>query len=100
MKAVFYTSTNLSGAAKEFSKRLGIKLYENKKMDKYPAIKCNVSSKGEKIYHLPFDQQYDKTKIDSKRGEKYCMTVSEAVKLKSLRTIFLQVDMQFKSLTR
>jgi hypothetical protein len=27
-------------------------------------IKCNISKRsGEKIYHLPFDQQYDKVKI-------------------------------------
>ena len=30
-----------------------------------------------KIYHLPFDQKYDVTKID-KKGEFYAMTVREA----------------------
>ena len=33
---------------------------------------------GEKIYHLPFDQQYDKTKLEKKYGEFYCKTVKEA----------------------
>lgn len=32
----------------------------------------------EKIYHLPFDQQYDKTKVEPARGEFYCRTVAEA----------------------
>jgi len=31
----------------------------------------------EKIYHLPFDQQYDNTKIFEK-GEFYCRTTEEA----------------------
>jgi hypothetical protein len=41
-------------------------------------IKCNVNpSKKEKIYHLPFDQQYDRTQV-SRRGECYVATVREA----------------------
>jgi len=35
---------------------------------------------GAKIYHLPFDQQYDRTKIISDKGEKYVYTVAEAEK--------------------
>jgi hypothetical protein len=42
-------------------------------------VKCNISLRdGEKIYHLPFDQQYDRTKIKADRGEKYVYTVAEA----------------------
>lgn len=78
--AVFYTSTKLSDSAKNFANRLGLKIIENKSLDSYPSIKCNISRKtGEKIYHLPFDQQYDTAKIDSK-GEFYCATVVEAEK--------------------
>lgn len=40
-------------------------------------IKCNVNQ-GNKIYHLPFDQQYDRTQI-CKPGEFYAYTVKEAV---------------------
>ena len=41
-------------------------------------IKCNINTNTEeRIYHLPFDQQYDKIKID-KPGEFYAMTVKEA----------------------
>ncbi len=80
VRAIFYTSTKLSDLARRFSKELNIELKENFKFDKeYPAIKCNVSRIDEtKIYHLPFDQQYDKTKIEKERGEFYCQTVKEA----------------------
>lgn len=49
-------------------------------------IKCNIGSNGEKIYHLPFDQQYDKTRID-KKGEFYAKTTEEAEK-KGFRRAF------------
>ena len=38
---------------------------------------CNIGKQGEKIYHLPFDQQYDKILID-KQGEFFAHTVKEA----------------------
>lgn len=41
-------------------------------------IKCNISESGEKIYHLPFDQMYDKTFITPKNGDLYVATVTEA----------------------
>lgn len=80
VKAIFYTSTALSDLARRFSKELGIELKENFKFDKdYPSIKCNISRvDGTKIYHLPFDQQYDNTKVEKKRNEFYCRTVKEA----------------------
>lgn len=80
VRAIFYTSTNLSDLARRFSKELNIELKENFKFDReYPSIKCNVSRiDGTKIYHLPFDQQYDKTKIEKERGEFYCKTAKEA----------------------
>jgi hypothetical protein len=46
----------------------------------FPRIKCNVSrGTSERIYHLPFDQQYDKTVIEQDRGEFNAATVAEAV---------------------
>lgn len=76
---VFYTTTQLSEAAKEFARRLGMVLKDNFKLKSYPCIKCNISRlTGEKIYHLPFDQQYDTAKVESTRGEFYAMTVKEA----------------------
>jgi hypothetical protein len=35
----------------------------------------------ERIYHLPFDQQYDTTLIEPTRGERYVATVAEAEEL-------------------
>lgn len=54
-----------------------MKIIENRLLEKYPVIKCNISSNGEKIYHLPFDQQYDRTLIKN-NGEFYALTVKEA----------------------
>lgn len=80
VKSIFYTSTKLSDLARRFAQELSIGLKENFKFDKeYPCIKCNISKvDGTKIYHLPFDQQYDNTKIENDRGEFYCKTVKEA----------------------
>lgn len=72
---VFITTTDLSDMAKEFAKQLGV-IVMKIPMGDYPMIKCNINN-GEKIYHLPFDQQYHRTDI-SKDGEFYAMTVKEA----------------------
>ena len=51
---------------------------ENVPFRPYPIIKCNISLRdGSKIYHLPFDQQYDRTLIECK-DECYVQTVAEA----------------------
>ena len=80
VRSIFYTSTELSELARRFANELGIELKENFKFDKdYPCIKCHTSKvDGTKIYHLPFDQQYDKTKLEKKYGEFYCKTIKEA----------------------
>lgn len=76
-KPIFATTTKLDGHAEEVAKCLGVDMLP-KPMDKnYPMIKCNINSQGEKIYHLPFDQMYDKVKIN-KPGECYVRTVAEA----------------------
>ncbi|MFH1189954.1 MAG: restriction endonuclease [Candidatus Omnitrophota bacterium] len=79
-RAIFYTTTKLSDLARRFARELGIELQENCKFDQsYASIKCNISSVDKtKIYHLPFDQQYDKVKIEKNKGEFYCSTVKEA----------------------
>jgi len=77
--AALYTTTVLSDRARDFAGHLNVVLSENFEMSKYPTIKCNVSRlNGEKIYHLPFDQQYDKTLIEPSRGELYAWTAAEA----------------------
>ncbi|HTQ32300.1 MAG TPA: restriction endonuclease [Opitutaceae bacterium] len=84
----FVTSTRLSDRARAFAKDLGIKISENTSLEKYPCIKCNIAKRdGEKIYHLPFDQQYDRTTIISDSGEFYASTIEEAEK-KGFRRAF------------
>lgn len=76
-----YATTKLSSVAREAAARLHIEVHENFDLDKnYPMIKCNIGRDGTKLYHLPFDQQYDRTKIRT-QGEKYVATVAEAERL-------------------
>ena len=74
---VIYSTVSLSERAMLFANQLGVQYYIVKKGD-YPMIKCNINNNGEKIYHLPFDQQYYKTEIKNS-GEFYAWTVKEAV---------------------
>lgn len=79
IKARFITSTKLSEKAKGFARVLQVEVVENFPLQHYPSIKCNVSRRtGEKIYHLPFDQQYDRTLVEEERNECYVETVKEA----------------------
>lgn len=73
------TTTDLSDTAKEFARRLGV-IWKTVPMGEYPMIKCNINN-GNKIYHLPFDQQYYNTKITEYTGERYVWTVAEATAL-------------------
>jgi len=75
---VFVTSTKLSSVAAECADKLSLERYENVVFQEYPIIKCNVSHTGEKIYHLPFDQQYDSVSVEVNKGECYVATVDEA----------------------
>lgn len=43
------------------------------------SIKGNINSEGEKIYHVPGSRNYDDTKIDPSKGERWFCTVDEAV---------------------
>lgn len=83
IRAMVITSASVSETAKSFAKALGIIIKEKFPFNQgYPSIKCNVSFRdGAKIYHLPFDQQYDRTRIDEERNECYVATVKEAEKL-------------------
>ena len=72
VRPVLYTSTTISDVAKEAAKKLQVECNEKVRISDYPKVKCNISMRdGEKIYHLPFDQQYDRTKIKPTTGEKY-----------------------------
>lgn len=59
---VLITNIDLSETAKRIAEVLHVK-YIKLQIGEYPMIKCNVGKDGSKIYHLPFDQQYDKVKI-------------------------------------
>jgi hypothetical protein len=74
----FTTTTELSERARAFASELGIAIEEGVPLGDYPRIKCNIAREGERIYHLPFDQQYDTTIIEPARGELYAWTVAEA----------------------
>ena len=80
LDAYLITSTVLSEFAKTSAETLGIKFKQSFKLNKnYPKIKCTTTKDGEKIYHLPTDQQYDNigTNKDSRRF--YVHTVADAV---------------------
>lgn len=80
VKGVLITNIKLSDTARKMAEYLKIKYREDVESGSYPCIKCNIghNNDGEtKIYHLPFDQQYDSTKI-TKPGEFFAFTVEEA----------------------
>lgn len=83
VRGILITNIQLSPMAKKMASFLGIEYIENYEMSDYPCIKCNIGHDEygyqTKIYHLPFDQQYDSTKIKQK-GEFFAMTVAEAEK--------------------
>ena len=81
VKGILITNITLSPMARKMANFLGIDYAENIATGDYPCIKCNIGhdeyGDTTKIYHLPFDQQYDATKID-KPGEFFAVTVAEA----------------------
>lgn len=72
---VFITNIELTETAKKFAERLNVIVYKWQ-MQEFPRIKCNINN-GRKIYHLPFDQQYDRTQIKN-AGEFFAYNVNEA----------------------
>ena len=82
LRPIFFTSTNLSEKAREMAGALSVEIIENEPMGEFPRIKCNINSdefgRQTKIYHLPMDQQYDRTIIGNRVGEFFAFTVKEA----------------------
>lgn len=79
VKGVFITTTQLSDKARRIANYLNIEIIENFPLENFPRIKCNINKHTqEKIYHLPFDQQYDRVIIEQNYGEFYALTVKEA----------------------
>lgn len=81
------TSTELTETALEFAKALNVSVKNNVPLRKYPMIKCNISKDKEKIYHLTFDQQYDRILMNDNSNSFYIDTVKEA-KEKGFRRAF------------
>jgi Restriction endonuclease len=82
VSGTFTTTTTLSERAREFAGLLDIKVEESFPLGDYPRIKCNIARRtDERIYHLPFDQQYDSTVVELARGECYVATAHEAEEL-------------------
>lgn len=76
---VMITSYELSDEARRFADALNVQVREKIKLEMYPCIKCNINrATGERIYHLPFDQQYDTVVIEKDKGEFYAANVQEA----------------------
>lgn len=75
---VLITSFELSDTARSFAEALNINIKEHIQLEWYPCIKCNISRNGDKIFHLPFDQQYDSVIIEPEKGEFYAESVMEA----------------------
>lgn len=67
--------SQISEMAIKFAERLKIRIERMQNLE-FPRIKCNINN-GNKIYHLPFDQLYDRTEIKF-NGECYAFTVEEA----------------------
>jgi hypothetical protein len=81
VKPVFITNIELSEKAKLFAKYLNV-IVIKKELKEFPRIKCNYGKDEDgietEIYHLPFDQQYDRV-IMNRKGNFYAYTVKEAV---------------------
>ena len=82
LRPIFVCSTSLSDKAKEMADVLNVKIVENYPIGNFPRIKCNTNYNEfrakTKIYHLPMDQQYDRTTITKSKGEFCAFTVKEA----------------------
>ena len=56
--------------------RRGVRIYEAQNVD--CKIKGNISSNGEKIYHVPNSKNYLKTKISTSKGERWFCSEKDA----------------------
>lgn len=79
VKAVLFATTDLSLEASDIAIMLEVGFNKVPYNKYYPMIKCNITTTGERIFHLPWDDYYDRVKIDLKKGEFYALTVNQAV---------------------
>lgn len=77
VKCMLITNAEYTQTAYAFAKKMDVTMVSNFPLGSFPQIKCNIGNSGEKIYHLPMDQQYDSVVI-SKPNEFFASTVAEA----------------------
>ncbi len=58
--------------------RRGKRIVANYNASGQSLIKVNISRSGERIYHAPGGQYYDRTKIDPSKGERWFCSEAEA----------------------
>lgn len=78
IRPALVTTAELTDTAQKIARLLKVEI-RRRRMQSYPMIKCNIND-GNKIYHLPFDPQYWRTKIRDK-GEFYAWKVEDAVRV-------------------
>ena len=59
--------------------RRGKRLVANDNATDQCRIKGNISRSGERIYHVPGGQYYDRTKIGLSKGERWFCSEAEAI---------------------
>ena len=76
---LLYSTCPASTEAQEFANKLNIELHCEFPLSDYPKVKCNNSTtSNEKIYHMPFDSNYDRVFINPSDGDLYVNTAQEA----------------------
>lgn len=63
---------------KPWERRRGKRLAANDNAPDQCRIKGNINAKGERIYHTPGGEWYDRTRIDPAKGERWFCTEAEA----------------------
>jgi hypothetical protein len=71
--------------SKKAAQALNVKLVVMPLDKNYACIKVHKSRNGEAIYHLPFDQQYDRVQMDISQGDAFVKTVKEALNMGARR---------------
>jgi hypothetical protein len=86
-RALLVSTTDFSEDAVFAANALGVSLVTKEFNPAYPCIKVHVSRVGEALYHLPFDQQYDRISMNLSKGDRYVATVREARAINARRAM-------------
>lgn len=92
VNAELIITNNLGDFAEHMAELLNIEVKQLPLKKDYPKIKCTTSVNGEKLYHLPMDQQYDKILMNSTTDRFYAHTVKEATSKGHRRAFRYQFD--------